>query len=159
MACLSEYLPALPTAQQAGARSQAGERKSAAKHAWRGPADRPHLAGRTAGGLGALNRRLPVPTRQTGQIAALVGVAPFNRDSGHMRGKRTVCGGRASVRSALYMAALTAVRHNPKIRAFYDRLRQAGKPPKLALTAAIRKLLTILNAMLKTRTLFGEIYP
>ena len=65
----------------------------------------------------------------------------------------------ASVRSALYMAVLSAVRHNPKIQAFYDRLRQAGKPPKLALTAAIRKLLTILNAMLKTHTLFGEFSP
>ena len=81
--------------------------------------------------------------------AALVGVAPLNRDSGKYSGKRIVWGGRAKVRSALYMAALSASRHNPKIKAFYDRLVAAGKPKKLALTACMRKLLTILNAMLR----------
>lgn len=90
--------------------------------------------------LGALNRR---------QVAALVGVAPFNRDSGRRCGKRCVWGGRAQVRSILYMATLTAVRHNPVIQAFHERLRQAGKAPKVALTACMRKVLTILNAMVK----------
>lgn len=88
--------------------------------------------------LGLLNRK---------QIAALVGVAPFNRDSGRLRGHRTIWGGRAPVRTALYMAALVATRWNPVIRAFYQRLRTAGKAPKVALVAAMRKLLTILNAM------------
>ena len=82
-------------------------------------------------------------------IAALVGVAPFNRDSGTLRGRRTVWGGRASVRSTLYMAALVASQHNPTLAAFYQRLVQAGKPKKLALTAVMRKLITILNAMLR----------
>jgi transposase len=93
--------------------------------------------------LGTLNRK---------QIAALVGVAPMARDSGTLRGKRLVYGGRAPVRAALYMAALVASRRNPAIRAFYQRLIAAGKPPKLALTACMRKLLTILNAMMKTET-------
>lgn len=83
------------------------------------------------------------------QIAALVGVAPLNRDSGTMRGKRMVWGGRAPVRAALYMAALVGIKHNPVLRTFYDRLRAAGKPFKVAATACMRKLLTILNAMLK----------
>lgn len=82
-------------------------------------------------------------------IAALVGVAPFNRDSGTLRGRRTVWGGRASVRAALYMAALVASQHNPTLAAFYQRLLQAGKPKKLALTAVMRKLITILNAILR----------
>ncbi len=90
--------------------------------------------------LGRLDRR---------EIAALVGVAPFNRDSGTLRGKRTVWGGRSSVRATLYMATLVATRHNSVIRAFYQRLLEAGKPKKVALTACMRKLLTILNAMLK----------
>ena len=90
--------------------------------------------------LGTLNRR---------QIAALVGVAPFNRDSGTLRGKRTVWGGRARVRTALYMGAMVASRFNPVIRDFYQRLLSAGKPKKLALTACMRKLLVILNSMLK----------
>ena len=93
--------------------------------------------------LGTLNRR---------QIAALVGVAPFNRDSGTLRGKRTVWGGRAGVRSALYMGAMVASCHNPVIRDFYQRLLSAGKPKKVALTACMRKLLTILNSMLKNGT-------
>ena len=96
--------------------------------------------------LGSLNRK---------QIAALVGVAPLNRDSGTMRGKRTVWGGRARVRSALYMAALTAARHNPVIRAFYQRLCAAGKAKKVALTACMRKLVLILNSMLKHHTRWG----
>ena len=90
--------------------------------------------------LGTLNRR---------QIAALVGMAPFNRDSGTLRGKRTVWGGRARVRTALYMGALVASRFNPVIRDFYQCLLSAGKPKKLALTACMRKLLIILNSMLK----------
>ncbi len=89
-------------------------------------------------------------TRQ--QIAALVGVAPRARDSGTLRGKRIVWGGRASVRAALYMGALVATRYNPAIRAFYTRLRAAGKPAKVALVACMRKLLTILNAILRTGT-------
>jgi len=93
--------------------------------------------------LGALSRR---------EIAKLVGVAPLNRDSGTLRGRRTVWGGRARVRAALYMATLVAVRFNPVLKAFYLRLRGAGKPAKVALTAAMRKLLTILNAMLKQRS-------
>jgi len=90
--------------------------------------------------LGTLDRK---------QIAALVGVAPINRDSGRMRGKRSVWGGRARVRAALYMSALVASRHNPVIRDLYQRLLAAGKAKKLALTACMRKLLTILNAMVK----------
>jgi transposase len=90
--------------------------------------------------LGTLDRKA---------IAALAGLAPFNRDSGTLRGRRTIWGGRASVRAVLYMAALVASRHNPVIAAFYARLRRAGKPAKLALTACMRKLLTILNAVLR----------
>lgn len=89
--------------------------------------------------LGKLNRK---------QIAALVGVAPYNCDSGRKRGKRAIWGGRASVRSVLYMAALSAKRFNPVIKSFYDKLVAAGKPFKVAITACMRKLLTILNAML-----------
>ena len=86
------------------------------------------------------------------QIAALVGVAPFSRDSGPHRGKRSVWGGRDCVRAVLYMGALVASRWNPVIREFYKRLLAAGKPKKLALTACMRKLLTILNCMLKKRS-------
>lgn len=93
--------------------------------------------------LGTLDRK---------KIAALVGVAPFNRDSGTLRGKRTVWGGRTSIRANLYMAALVASRHNPLIASFYRRLLAAGKPKKLALTACMRKLLTILNAILRDKT-------
>jgi transposase len=92
--------------------------------------------------LGTLSRK---------QIAALAGVAPLNRDSGTWRGKRMISGGRAAVRASLYMAALVASRHNPVIAVFYRRLRSLGKPPKLALTACMRKLLVILNAMLRDR--------
>jgi len=90
--------------------------------------------------LGKLNRR---------QIASLVGVAPFCHDSGKMIGKRSIWGGRAPVRKALYMAAVAAIRFNPHIRTFYQRLREAGKPPKVALVASMRKLLTIMNIMIK----------
>lgn len=90
--------------------------------------------------LGRLSRR---------QIAALVGVAPLNRDSGTKRGKRFVWGGRAPVRAVLYMAALVGVKHNPILRAFYERLCTAGKVFKVAITACMRKLLTILNAMVR----------
>lgn len=93
--------------------------------------------------LGSLNRK---------EIAALVGVAPLNRDSGSLRGRRTVWGGRSDVRAALYMAALVATRFNPLIRAFYQSLKEAGKPKKVALTACMRKLLTILNAMMRHQT-------
>ena len=86
------------------------------------------------------------------QIAALVGVAPLARDSGTLRGRRTVWGGRAEVRRVLYMGALVATRRNPLVRSFYLRLRAAGKPAKVALVACMRKLLVILNAMLKHQT-------
>ena len=83
------------------------------------------------------------------QIAALIGVAPFNCDSGHFRGKRSCWGGRAEVRRILYMAATIAVRYNPTFQTFFERLRQAGKPFKVAITAAMRKLLVLLNAMMR----------
>lgn len=85
------------------------------------------------------------------QIAALAGVAPLNRDSGQFRGQRTIGGGRAAVRRALYMAALVATRYNPLIKAFYARLLAAGKKKKVALVACMHKLLTILNAMLRNK--------
>jgi transposase len=86
------------------------------------------------------------------QIAALVGVAPMNRDSGLMRGRRTIAGGRTSVRTVVYMAALTAIRCNPVFRAFYDRLVTRGRPKKVALVAVMRKLLTVLNAIVRDHT-------
>jgi len=98
--------------------------------------------------LGTLTRR---------QIAALVGVAPLNRDSGTRRGRRTCWGGRAPVRTALYMAALVATKCNPLIRPFYQRLCAAGKKRKVALVACMRKLLTILNAMVKHHTPWREV--
>jgi transposase len=85
-------------------------------------------------------------------IAALVGVAPLACESGTLRGRRIIWGGRARVRSALYMATLVATKHNPVIRAFYERLCAAGKPKKVALTACMHKLLLILNAILRHRT-------
>jgi transposase len=100
--------------------------------------------------LGRLDRRT---------IAALAGVAPFNRDSGRWRGRRTIWGGRASVRTSLYMAALVASRHNPVLAAFYQRLRARGKAPKTALVAVMRKLLTMLNAMLKHHTAWNPAAP
>ena len=93
--------------------------------------------------LGHLGRR---------EVASLVGVAPFARDSGTFRGSRRIRGGRASVRTALYLAAMTGARFNPVLRELYERLRQAGKPPKLAFVAVARKLLTILNAIARERT-------
>jgi transposase len=96
--------------------------------------------------LGQLNRR---------KIAALVGVAPLNRDSGTMRGKRTVWGGRAALRAVLYMAALVATKRNPVIVAFYRRLLDTGKIKKVALVACMRKLLTMINAMMRTRTVWN----
>jgi transposase len=93
--------------------------------------------------LGQLSRR---------EIAALVGVAPLNRDSGTHRGRQTTWGGRATVRTALYMATITAVRCNPVLRTFYQRLRTAGKGPKVARLAVVHKLLTIVNAMVKHQT-------
>jgi transposase len=93
--------------------------------------------------LGTLNRQ---------QIAALVGVAPLNCDSGTLRGRRVIWGGRAHVRTVLYMGTLVATRYNPRIKAFYERLLAAGKVKKVALTACMHKFLTILNAMLKHRT-------
>jgi transposase len=85
------------------------------------------------------------------RLCALVGVAPFNRDSGRMRGKREVRGGRARVSTTLYMSAMVASRHNPLIREFYERLVEAGKPKKVALVACMRKLLVILNAVMRDR--------
>ena len=93
--------------------------------------------------LGELNRR---------EIAALVGICPFNRDSGSHRGKRRIWGGRASVRAVLYMAALVATRRNPVIQAFYQKLLAAGKMKKVALVACMRKLLTTMNTMVQNNT-------
>jgi transposase len=129
--------------------------------ALRGPAERlrsvpgvgPVVAATLLGALpelGTLSRR---------QIAALAGVAPLARDSGKQRGRRHVWGGRASVRQALYMAALVASKHNPVIRAFYQRLLAAGKPKKLALVACMRKLLVILNALIKHQTVWDAHQP
>ena len=98
--------------------------------------------------LGRINRR---------RIAALAGLAPFARDSGTLRGRRIVWGGRGPVRTALYMSALVATRRNPLIRAFYLRLVPTGKPKKVALVACMRKLLTILNVMMRTNTAWREI--
>jgi transposase len=97
--------------------------------------------------LGSLNRK---------QIAALGGVAPFNRDSGTLRGKRTIWGGREIVRTATYMSAFVAIRYNPMLKSYFLRLRDAGKPYKVAIVACMRKLLCILNAMLKNRTFWDN---
>jgi transposase len=96
--------------------------------------------------LGSLDRH---------QIAALAGVAPFSRDSGRKRGKRSIRAGRVQIRMPVYMASLAAIRHNPALQAFYRRLRAAGKPGRVALGAVMRKLLTILNAMLRDNQLWG----
>ncbi len=95
--------------------------------------------------LGKVNRR---------QISALVGVAPYNRDSGNMRGRRSVSGGRSGVRNILFMAALSAIRFNPVIKSFYTRLVNAGKPKKVAIVACMRRIVCILNAMLRDGTRF-----
>jgi transposase len=121
---------------------------------WR---EKEHLLPRVPGVGPVLSRTLVAQLPERGrlnrqEIAALVGVAPLTRDSGTRRGNRTVWGGRAHVRAALYMGALVAVRHHPVLKEFYTRLRTAGKAAKVALTACMRTLLTILNAMLKHQT-------
>lgn len=97
--------------------------------------------------LGSLNHK---------QIAALVGVAPMNRDSGKMRGKRRIRGGRAHVRTVLFMAALSAIQHNPVIKAFYQKLVAKGKNKKVAVVACMRKMIVLLNAMVRDETYWGE---
>ena len=110
---------------------------------------------KTVPGIGDVSARmliaeLPELGRATRhEIAALTGIAPINRDRGRYRGRRRIQGGRVEVRAPLYMATLVAIRHNPLIRPFYRRLRDAGKPAKVALVACMRKLLTVLNAMLR----------
>jgi len=101
---------------------------------------------------GALSLCAPMPelgTLKRGQAAALAGLAPFNRDSGQWRGQRHISGGRAPLRRSLYLASLTAAHKNATLKTFYQRLRAAGKPAKVALTAVARKLLELLNAALK----------
>lgn len=93
--------------------------------------------------IGTINRR---------RISALVGTAPFNNDSGDKRGKRSICGGRTEVRTALYMATLSAIRYNPVIKAYYERLRARGKPTKVAMVACMRKLLIIINAIVRDQS-------
>ena len=116
---------------------------------------------RTAPGIGVvasatLLARLPEPgTLDRKKIAALAGVAPFNRDSGMFKGKRAIWAGRSDVRGVLYMSALVAIRRNPTIKDFYQRLCQAGKTPKMALTACMRKMIVILNSMLEHSTRFS----
>lgn len=121
---------------------------------WRHKADilesAPGVGAVTSSGLIAKLPELGKLDRQ--QIAALVGLAPFNHDSGKLRGQRSIYGGRESVRAVLYMAAFAARRCNPTIRAFAERLEAAGKPFKVVLTACMRKLLVILNAMIKNKT-------
>ena len=97
--------------------------------------------------IGTMNRR---------QIAALVGVAPLNRDSGKYKGRRTIWGGRARIRSVLYMCVISGICHNPKIKAFYNRLISSGKKHKVAITACMRKLMIILNTMIKNDTCWNE---
>lgn len=97
--------------------------------------------------LGTLNQK---------QIAALVGVAPMNRDSGRMRGRRRIRGGRAQVRTVLFMATLSAIQHNPVIKAFYQRLLKNGKHKKVAIVACMRKMIVLLNAMVRDETYWGE---
>lgn len=97
--------------------------------------------------IGTMNRR---------QIAALVGVAPLNRDSGKYKGRRAIWGGRARIRSVLYMCVISGICHNPKIKAFYNRLISSGKKHKVAITACMRKLMIILNTMIKNDTCWKE---
>lgn len=119
---------------------------------------------RSAKGIGPVTSRtllaeLPeLGTLDRKQISALVGVAPFNRDSGSLKGRRSIWGGRAPVRCALYMATLVATRHNPVIRDFYNRLMAKGKIFKVALVACMHKLLTILNSMIKHKTFWSETF-
>ncbi|HET7865003.1 MAG TPA: transposase, partial [Burkholderiaceae bacterium] len=93
------------------------------------------------------------------EIAKLAGVAPLNCDSGRSKGRRVTWGGRAQVRSALYMATLSAIRFNPQIKAFYKKLRAAGKLPKVAMVASMHKLLTIINAVLRSGKPYRADYP
>jgi transposase len=125
-----------------------------ASPAWQAKADRLRaVQGLGEGSILTLLASLPeLGTLNRKQIAALVGVAPLNRDSGTLRGRRCVWGGRAEVRQTLYMATLSAVRYNPILKAFYTRLRDVGKTAKVALVACLRKLLTIINAMLRDQT-------
>jgi transposase len=97
--------------------------------------------------LGRLNRK---------QVAALVGVAPYDFDSGLLKGARRIWGGRATVRHVLYMAAMSASQHNPALKVFHDRLKAAGKEPKVALVAVMRKMITILNAMVRDDTVWAD---
>ena len=119
---------------------------------------------RSAKGIGPVTSRtllaeLPeLGTLDRKQISALVGVAPFSRDSGSLKGRRSIWGGRAPVRCALYMATLVATRRNPVIRDFYNRLTAKGKIFKVALVACMRKLLTILNSMIKHKTSWSETF-
>ena len=133
---------------------QAMERLLQAHAAWQEQAELlrsvPGVGGVVTGVLLAERPELGRLSHRT--LAALVGVAPFNHDSGHFRGRRTIGGGRASVRQALYMATLSATRANPVIRAFYTRLVARGKPKKVALVAAMHKLLTLLNAVMRDKT-------
>lgn len=115
----------------------------------------PGIGDQTARTLVAELTELGSSSRQ--QIAALVGVAPMNRDSGLQRGRRTTIGGRATVRKALYMATLVATRYNPVIRAHYQKLLGTGKQKKVALVACMRKMLTILNAMLRKRQAWNKV--
>ncbi|MEM6506795.1 MAG: IS110 family transposase [Planctomycetota bacterium] len=129
-----------------------------ASPAWQAKADLlksvPGIGDRTARMLGANLPELGRANRQ--QIAMLVGLAPVNRDSGKMRGRRTTFGGRAQVRTMLYMPTVTALRCNPKLRGFYQRLVAEGKPKMVALVATMRKLLTILNAMIREQKPWQE---
>jgi transposase len=117
----------------------------------------PGIGDQTARTLLAELTELGTSSRQ--QIAALVGVAPMNRDSGTMRGRRTTIGGRAAVRRTLYMATLVATRYNSIIRTYYEKLLTAGKPKKVALVACMRKLLGILNAMLRKNQAWNKTAP
>lgn len=114
-------------------------------------------------GIGAVTAaRLLAMMPELGHIdarraASLAGVAPFDHDSGRRRGQRSIAGGRSALRAGLYMAALVAARHNPALRAFYDRLRTAGKPAKVALTAVMRKLIVILTAILRDNTTWRDV--
>lgn len=131
-----------------------------ASPAWQAKVDlyqsTPGIGPQTARCLVAELPELGTCTRQ--KIAALVGVAPLNRDSGTYRGQRMISGGRASVRCALYMATLSAVRYNPLIKTAYERLRAAGKPVKVALVACMRKFLVILNAMARKNQTWQEFH-
>lgn len=96
-------------------------------------------------------------TLENKKIAALVGVAPMNKDSGQLQGYRKIMGGRIAVRCSLYMAAVVAIRHNAVMKKFYQRLREKGKPAKVAIVAAMRKMITILNQMVKYQNYWKEI--